>query len=56
MFRRGEAVALLDFDFASPGRRTYDLANFARMCVPTDDDTGAPSSAGSPPTVPIGWP
>ena len=38
VFRDGVAVALLDFDFASPGRRVYDLANFARMCVPTDDD------------------
>lgn len=38
MFRDGRAVALLDFDFAAPGRRSYDLAAFARMCVPIDDD------------------
>ena len=37
VFRDGEAVALLDFDFAAPGRPVYDLACFARMCVPIDD-------------------
>ena len=41
VFRDGEAVALLDFDFAAPGRREFDLAAFARMCVPIDDDTNA---------------
>lgn len=39
VFRDGEAVALLDFDFAAPGRPEYDLACFARMCVPIDDDS-----------------
>jgi len=39
VFRDGIAVALLDFDFASPGRPVYDLAQFARMCVPIDDDS-----------------
>ena len=34
-------MALLDFDFAAPGRRTFDLAAFARMCVPVDDDVNA---------------
>ena len=38
VFRDGEAVALLDFDFAAPGRPVYDLACFVRMCVPIDDD------------------
>ena len=38
VFRDGQAVALLDFDFAAPGRPVYDLACFARMCVPIDDD------------------
>jgi aminoglycoside phosphotransferase (APT) family kinase protein len=38
VFRDGVAVALLDFDFAAPGRRSYDVACFARMCVPVDDD------------------
>ena len=41
MFRDGRAVALLDFDFAAPGRPLYDLAQFARMCVPVDDDVNA---------------
>lgn len=41
VFRHGSAVALLDFDFAAPGRRTFDLAAFARMCVPVDDDINA---------------
>lgn len=41
VFRNGAAVALLDFDFAAPGRPTYDLAQFARMCVPIDDDVTA---------------
>lgn len=38
VFRDADAVALLDFDFAAPGRRTFDLASMARMCVPIDDD------------------
>lgn len=41
VFRDGVAVALLDFDFAAPGRRVFDLASFARMCVPIDDDESA---------------
>jgi hypothetical protein len=41
VFRDGRAVALLDFDFAAPGRRTFDLASFARMCVPIDDDVSS---------------
>jgi hypothetical protein len=41
VFRDGEAIGLLDFDFAAPGRATYDLAAFARMCVPVDDDLSA---------------
>ncbi len=39
VFRDGEAVALLDFDFAAPGRPLYDLACFARMCVPIGDES-----------------
>ncbi len=38
VFRDGEAIGLLDFDFAAPGRPVYDFACFARMCVPIDDD------------------
>ncbi len=41
VFREGAAVALLDFDFAAPGRPVYDLAQFARMCVPIDDERSA---------------
>lgn len=41
VFRDGVAVALLDFDFAAPGRPVYDLASMARMCGPVDDATSA---------------
>jgi Ser/Thr protein kinase RdoA (MazF antagonist) len=41
VFQDGTAVGLLDFDFAAPGRPAYDLAAFARMCVPVDDDVNA---------------
>jgi aminoglycoside phosphotransferase (APT) family kinase protein len=36
VFRDGVAVALFDFDFAAPGRRVFDLASLARMCIPLD--------------------
>jgi Ser/Thr protein kinase RdoA (MazF antagonist) len=38
VFRSGVAVALLDFEFAAPGRPVYDLAQLARLCVPVDDE------------------
>ncbi len=38
VFRDGIAVALLDFEFAGPGRPVYDVAQLARLCVPIDDD------------------
>jgi hypothetical protein len=41
VFRGGQAIGLLDFDFAAPGRPIFDLAAFARMCVPIDDDASA---------------
>lgn len=41
VFRDGAAVALLDFDFAAPGRPVYDLVQFARLCVPIEDETSA---------------
>ena len=41
VFRDGIAVGLLDFDFCAPGRPVYDVAQFARMCVPIDDDVNA---------------
>jgi hypothetical protein len=34
VFRGGEAVALLDFDMAAPGRPVWDLAQTARMWIP----------------------
>lgn len=48
VFRDGHAVALLDFDFAAPGRRTFDLAAFARMCVPVDDDVNSTKLGWNP--------
>jgi hypothetical protein len=38
VFRNGIAVALIDFEYAAPGRPVYDLANMARLCVPIDDE------------------
>jgi Phosphotransferase enzyme family len=36
VFRNGIAVAFIDFEFAAPGRRAFDLAHLARFCVPLD--------------------
>ena len=41
VFRDGVAIGLLDFDFAAPGRREFDLASFVRMCLPIDEDEPA---------------
>lgn len=41
VFHEGRAVALLDFDFAAPGRPLVDVASLARMCVPVDDEDSA---------------
>lgn len=41
VFREGRAVALIDFDFAAPGRPLFDLAAMVRMCVPIDDPSGS---------------
>jgi hypothetical protein len=41
VFQEGRAIALLDFDFAAPGRPLYDLAAMARMCVPLDTQQDA---------------
>jgi len=38
VFRDGTAVALLDFEFAAPGRPVYDLAQLARLCVPIEHE------------------
>jgi hypothetical protein len=38
IFRDGQAVGLIDFDFAAPGRPLYDLAQLARHVVPVLGD------------------
>ena len=38
VFRDGRAVALVDFEFAAPGRPIYDLAHLARHWVPIEDE------------------
>jgi hypothetical protein len=48
VFRDGVAAALLDFDFAAPGRPLYDLARCALLCVPVDDDTSAARNGWEP--------
>lgn len=52
VFRDGIAVALLDFDFAAPGRPAYDLAQMARMCVPIDDAVNAARLGWEPADLP----
>jgi hypothetical protein len=53
VFRHGVAVALLDFDFAAPGGRLYDLARLALMCVPLDtpEDAARTGRSGFDPLV-----
>ncbi len=46
VFFDGQAVALLDFDYAAPGDPVHDIMRFALMCVPIDDDINA---------VRLGW-
>jgi hypothetical protein len=41
VFRGGSAIALLDFDFAAPGRPLYDVAQLAKMWVPLDTEEDA---------------
>jgi hypothetical protein len=41
VFRDGRAVGFVDWDFAAPGRAVFDVAAFARMCIPVDDDLSA---------------
>ena len=52
VFEDGLAVALLDFDFAAPGRPVYDLAHLARMCVPIDDELSAGRLGWEPADLP----
>jgi Phosphotransferase enzyme family len=57
VYRAGRAVALLDFDFAAPGSRVYDLARLALMQVPIDAPRTPPAraGAGSTPSSGSGW-
>jgi hypothetical protein len=48
VFRDGVAVALIDFDYAAPGRPVYDLAQFTKMCVPLEDDVNGAQLGWSP--------
>lgn len=41
VFRDGQAVAIIDFDYAAPGRPLFCLTAFARMCVPIDNPENA---------------
>jgi hypothetical protein len=51
VFRDGEAVALLDFDFAALAGVLHDLGALARMCVPLDtpDDAARSGRVGLDP-------
>jgi hypothetical protein len=53
VFRDGEAVAFLDFDFAAPGSRLFDLARLALMTVPIDapEDAARTGRGGLDPFV-----
>jgi Phosphotransferase enzyme family len=42
VFRDGRAVALIDFDLASPGSRLWDVAVAARLWVPLRDPVDVP--------------
>jgi hypothetical protein len=52
VYRNQVAVGLLDFDFAAPGHRLYDLAQFARMNVPLESDDDAVLLGRTPPFDP----
>jgi Phosphotransferase enzyme family len=53
VYRNQVAVGLLDFDFAAPARRLYDLAQFARMNVPMESDDDAVLLGRTPPFDPF---
>jgi len=53
VYRDQVAVGLIDFDYAAPGRRVYDLAQFARMNVPMDADADAVLLGRTPPFDPF---
>jgi aminoglycoside phosphotransferase (APT) family kinase protein len=48
VFRDGDAVGFLDFDFAAPGDPVRDLATMIRMCVPADDGQSAANVGWEP--------
>ncbi len=48
VFRDGRAVTLLDFEFAAPARRVWDVACLARMCVPLDTTEDAARTGWAP--------
>jgi aminoglycoside phosphotransferase (APT) family kinase protein len=41
VYRDGIAVAIIDWDFAAPGRTMYDLAQMAKMCIPLESAESA---------------
>jgi hypothetical protein len=41
VYRNGIAVAIVDWDFAAPGRALYDLGQLAKMCVPIEPPDNA---------------
>lgn len=47
VFRDGEAVALIDFDLASPGSALWDVALAARLWVPLRDPLDVPDERGA---------
>lgn len=53
VFRSGRAIALLDFEFAAPGRPVWDLAALAMMCTPLDtpDDAARTGRGGLDPVA-----
>lgn len=44
VFRDGQAVALIDFDLASPGSRAWDVACAARLWAPLRSDVDIPDA------------
>jgi len=55
VFRDGVAVALLDFEFAAPGRPVYDLAQLARLCVSIDNDVDQARLGSDSSPTPTDW-
>lgn len=53
VFRDGRAVGLIDFDFAAPGHPPHELAHFARICVPLDDQVTAAHRGWAPTDLPL---